>query len=121
MNEQDWIWGNVHKNEYANLPWSKTPLKFLFHREISTFGNTNTPHVSKISYKKAFESGKFTSSHVAGFKTIIQQGTTADSAVNLYSIDTGNDGNLFAGNYFSMNENHLGGKLHTMYFGHHLA
>ena len=59
MSEKEWIWGNVHTNVYTNLPWSKTPLKFLFHREVHTFGNTNTPHVSKVSYMKAKKDGTF--------------------------------------------------------------
>ena len=65
---QDWIWRNVHSNEYPNLPWSKTPLRYLFHREVPTFGSTNTPHVSKVSYRAAAESMLFKSSHVAGYK-----------------------------------------------------
>ncbi len=64
----NWRWVNVHANEYSNLPWSKTPLKALFHREVPTFGNTNTPHVSKLSYLKASDSMKFVSTHVAGYK-----------------------------------------------------
>ena len=31
-NTTDWKWGNVHFVEWESLPWSKTPLKFLFHR-----------------------------------------------------------------------------------------
>lgn len=72
----DWKWSNVHANEYANIPWSKTPLKYMFHREVPTFGNTNTPHVSKVSYRMASDSMKFTSTHVAGYKQIIAHGET---------------------------------------------
>lgn len=43
---QDWIWRNLHSRQYANLPWSKTPLRFLFHREVPYGGNNNTPNVS---------------------------------------------------------------------------
>ena len=49
----NWIWRNVHRNIYPNLPWSKTPLRYAFHREVPTAGSTNTPHVSKVSYRAA--------------------------------------------------------------------
>ena len=46
---EDWAWGKVHVVEWSNLPWSKTPLKFMWNREIHTGGNGNTVHVSKYS------------------------------------------------------------------------
>jgi len=49
-NPTNWKWSNVHSNEYPNMPFSMTPLRFLYHREVPTFGNSNTPHVSKLSY-----------------------------------------------------------------------
>ena len=109
--ESDWKWANVHSNEYANLPWSKTPLRLFFHREVPTFGNTNTPHVSKTSIRTAAETGRFTSAHVAGYKQIIAHGETGKPGTNLFSIDTGTNGNIFAGNYFNMNRDHLAGNL----------
>jgi hypothetical protein len=117
QHEANWRWANVHSNSYANLPWSRTPLKLIFHREVPTFGNSNTPHVSKISYGKSIETMRFSSSHVAGYKMIIAHEETAKKGVNLYSIDTGVNGNLFAGNYFNMNKNHLAGKLAPMLIG----
>ena len=30
----DWKWRTLHTRQYANLPWSKTPLRFFFHREV---------------------------------------------------------------------------------------
>lgn len=107
----NWKWVNVHSNEYPNIPWSKTPLKYLFHREVPTFGNTNTPHVSKISYRTASENMRFVSTHVAGYKQIIEHADTAHKGTNLFSIDTGTNGNIFAGNYFNMNKDHLSGNL----------
>lgn len=52
-NEQNWYWSNVHSNEYVNAPWSMTYLKNIFHREVPTFGNMNTPHISKVAYARA--------------------------------------------------------------------
>lgn len=74
---ENWKWVNVHSNDYANLPWSRTPLRMLFHREVPTFGSTNTPHVSKVSYRQASESMRFVSTHVAGYKQIIAHAETA--------------------------------------------
>ena len=49
-NPQKWVWGNLHVNDYVNVPWSKTPLKFLFHRTVGVAGNSQTPNVSKIGF-----------------------------------------------------------------------
>ena len=48
----DWEWKNVHANEYVNMPWSMTPFKSFFHREIPVGGNVNTVKVSKYSVGK---------------------------------------------------------------------
>lgn len=71
-NSANWMWRNVHHNEYLNIPWSRTPLKFIFHREIPTFGNMNTPHVSKYGFKRASETRRFKSTHVAAYKHLVQ-------------------------------------------------
>ena len=70
-NQDKWVWRNVHSNEYPNTPWSKTPLKPLFHRELPTPGNTNTPNVAKISTKRSSEIDRFISTHAANFKMLI--------------------------------------------------
>jgi hypothetical protein len=54
-NVKDWEWKNIHLNEYGNLPWSLSPFKPFFHREVSTGGNGNTVKVSKYSYRKVHE------------------------------------------------------------------
>lgn len=61
---------------------------------------------------------RFDASVVSNYKMIIAHGETAEEGTNLYSIDTGTQGNMLAGEYyFSMNANHLAGKLHKMYIG----
>jgi hypothetical protein len=35
----------------------------------------------------------------------------------LFCLDTGINGNIFAGNYFDLNQYHLQGKLKKMYIG----
>ena len=50
-NPADWTWKNLHIRQYTNLPFSKTPLKFLFHREVPYAGNSNTPNVSGMKIK----------------------------------------------------------------------
>lgn len=78
------------------MPWSVIPgLKYLFHREVPTYGNRETPHCSKFSYTRASKEGRFTAWEVAGFKQVIALGRTAEETKGLYIIDTGNNGNIF--------------------------
>lgn len=48
----NWKWGYVHTNDYMHTPFSLTPLKPFFHREIAIGGNQNTAKVSKYSMRK---------------------------------------------------------------------
>ncbi len=59
----------------------------------------------------------FKSSHVAGYKQIIAHADSPHQGTNLYSIDTGLNGNILAGHYFDMNKDHLAGKLRKMIIG----
>jgi len=112
-----WTWGNVHTNTYPSTPWSNTPLKFLFHRELPSSGNINTPNVSKCSIKKASETGKFVGTNSGNFKMLIQMDKDASKEINQYSIDTGNGSNILQPHYFTMNRDHLDGKLTKMIIG----
>jgi len=55
----------------------------------------------------------FKSTHTANYKQVIEFGAdpSGKDDVNLMSIDTGMGGNLFGGNYFTMNQGHLRGEL----------
>jgi hypothetical protein len=61
--------------EYGSLPFSKTALKFLFHRSTPVGGNTNTPGVSatKFNNKLYSETGeiRYLSMHAANFKLLV--------------------------------------------------
>jgi hypothetical protein len=70
----EWKWRNVHVNEYSNQPWSFTPLKWIFHREVSVGGNGNTPCVSKYSLFRVEDDKIFKSTHTANFKMVVQYG-----------------------------------------------
>lgn len=94
-NPKDWLWRHVHQNEYAYAPWSLTPLKFLWHRKVPTAGNAHTPHVAKYSIMNAMETKLFNAKHAANYKQVVEMGPTADQSKGLYSIDTGNNGNIF--------------------------
>ena len=54
-----WKWGMLLTREWPNLPWSRTPLKFLFHRTASGSGNGNTPNFAKFSYRSKLDQVKF--------------------------------------------------------------
>ena len=66
----DWAWKNVHTIEYANIPWSFTFFKPLFHREVPIGGNTNTPKVSKVSFKKFNDIKTFKTTHTPVYKQV---------------------------------------------------
>lgn len=66
-----WLWRDLHVNEYPNLPWSKTPFKFIFHRTVSVPGNDNTPHVSKTSARKNADNTVIESTASPGLKMLI--------------------------------------------------
>ena len=52
--------------------------------------------------------------HVAAYKQVNEISKDGAGDVNLMSIDTGMNGNLFGGNYFSMNRDHIRGDLKTV-------
>jgi len=114
---KNWIWRNLHSRQYANLPWSKTPLKFFFHRDVPYSGNGNTPNVSGVKFRRNRQNIVFESTHVAAYKMIVNFDADAQKDTNLYSIDTGMNGNPFQGHYFDMNTNHIYGKLYKMKIG----
>jgi len=113
-NKSSWKWGTVHHNEYPALPWSMTPLKFLFHRSVPADGNASTINVSKATSKDGILTGKFPSLLTANLKMITD---TSNPDKDEYSIDTGDGMNLFADHYFDMNRDHLDGKLKPVLVG----
>ena len=68
---EDWAWGKLHARQYSNLPWSKTPLKFLFHREVYTGGNNNSLNVAGCKFRKNSANTIFHSVHVSSFKMVV--------------------------------------------------
>ena len=113
----DWIWRNLHARQYANLPWSKTALRFFFHREVPYGGNNNTPNVSGTKIRANRQNIVFQSTHVAAFKMVVNFAKDPRKEVSLYSIDTGANGHPFQGHYFDMNNNHIHGRLYPMKIG----
>lgn len=121
VDQKRWTWGNVHTNAYPSTPWSNTPLRVLFHRELPTSGNINTPNVSKCSIKKASETMRFVGTNSGNLKMLIQMDKNAANEINQYSIDTGNGSNIFQPHYFTMNRAHLDGKLTPMLIGNQIS
>lgn len=68
---ENWQWKNVHVNEYPNMPWSMTPLKFLFHREMAVGGNGNTVKVSKYTFRKLDQIKRFKGVHTPNYKQVV--------------------------------------------------
>lgn len=102
----EWKWAAVHTTDYQNLPWSKTNLRSIWHREVPTSGNGNTPGISKYSLVRANKEGKFRGTGVGGLKVLYAHGFG-----DFWSIDAGINGNILAGHYFDFNEDHLLGNL----------
>ena len=102
-------------NEYPNQPWSLTKLKPIWHREVPTGGNGQTPGVSKYAFNRFEENGIFKSTHTANYKQVVNFGSDPSKDVTLMSIDSGQSGNLLAANYFDFNNLHLkGDELYPM-------
>jgi hypothetical protein len=98
---KDWSWEANHVNEYMNLPWSKVPvLSQFWHRDVPCAGNGNTVNLSKFKYVDMAKNDKIKANASAGTKLLISHD---DSEQDLWSIDTGMNGNLFAGHYFDQN------------------
>ena len=55
MKSRDWAWGRVHVATWTHLPFSKTPLKFLYHREVPSGGNDNTVNISQFFKSKNYD------------------------------------------------------------------
>lgn len=118
---EDWMWRNLHVRQYSNLPWSKTPLRFFFHREVPSGGNNNSLNVAGCKFSKNRQNTVFSSIHVAAYKMVVNfDAKDPRKDVNLYSIDTGMGGHPFQGHYFDMNSDHLYGRLRQMKIGQQL-
>lgn len=110
-----WRWGYLHVNDYANVPWSKTPLKFFFHRSVAGVpGNQQTPNVSKMSERKNRDVAVVSGNASANYKMLVQLAKDPKDDVSMFSIDTGMHSHPFQGNFFDMNKNHLEGRLMPM-------
>jgi len=114
----NWKWRTLHTRQYANMPWSKTPLRFFFHREVQTGGNNNSLNVAGCKFRTNKDNTVFNSVHVAAYKMVVNfDKEDSKRDVNLYSIDTGQNGHPFQGHYFDMNNDHVYGRLSKMKIG----
>lgn len=99
------------------MPWSMTPLKFIFHRSLPAKGNGNTAAVSRYNLMKFMEQKKFPSTGVAQFKMIVALGETVQKGEQYWMIDTGVSGNVFSSHYFDLSADFQVGKLRKMLLG----
>ena len=99
----DWMWKRVHTSDYPHIPFSMSPLKFLFHREVPTAGNENTVKVSEYQMKDFYKTHRFKSMISPNYKQVVQFADNEADSKMFYSVDTGQSGNLFAGHYFDFN------------------
>ena len=69
--------------------------------------------------KKNLNNKVLESAHVAAYKMVVNFDKTGQET-NLFSIDTGMNGNPLQGRYFDMNNDHIYGRLQTMKIGDRL-
>lgn len=115
-----WEWGKIHYLDYINIPFSVTPLYPFFHKTAPYGGDMNTVGVGKNWFKHFRQFGDFRAMAGANYRMV--SWWNKDESLNtevrgLSSTDTGMNGNLFAGHYFDMNNDHLTGKLKPMLEG----
>ena len=78
------------------MPWSGIPLlKNIFDREVPAAGNTQTADTSRFFFRQMQDEVKFKSKYTANYKMVISHADKVEDSVNLWSIDTGNGGNIF--------------------------
>ena len=114
---EDWKWGRVHFNQYDSLPWSKTPLRHIFQRNVPWPGNENTVNVSVHFRSQNY--GKPVINAMAGvnYKFVNSFDKDPLKDVSLFSIDTGMNESPFQGNFFDFNHRHKSGNLLPMKIG----
>ena len=76
-------------------------------------GNNNSLNVSGVKMLKNRNNVVFEAIHVASYKMVVSfvDKENPKRDFNLYSIDTGMNGNPFQGHYFDMNNDHIYGRL----------
>ena len=76
-------------------------------------GNNNSLNVSGVKMLKNRDNVVFEAIHVASYKMVVNfvDKENPKKDINLYSIDTGMNGNPFQGHYFDMNNDHIHGRL----------
>lgn len=85
----DWQWQRVHTSDYPHIPFSMSPLNFLFHRKVPTSGNENTVKVSEYSITEYLATHKFKSFASPNYKQVVQYADKPEDEKMFYSTDTG--------------------------------
>ena len=102
---EEWKYDQIANREYHAIPWSFNSLKPLWHKTENHHGNDNSLRLSKNqNFLDQERSGHST------FTQIIDFGAPEANQTHM-SLDRGMSGNLFAGDYWSMQENFSKDKL----------
>ncbi|MBU1620595.1 MAG: penicillin acylase family protein [Gammaproteobacteria bacterium] len=109
-NAEDWRWSDVHHVLFDHQPFSNIKgLDFLYERRVPHVGSPNSINLSNASFDR--KQG-FTQSYGAGFRQIMQVGTTAP--VHMYINSTGQSGNALSRYYDDMVEPYINGEYFRM-------
>ncbi|MBL8300790.1 MAG: penicillin acylase family protein [Rhodanobacteraceae bacterium] len=91
-----WKWGDLHHAVYASVPFSGSPFAMLFERRVASGGSPDSINVASALYR---ESEGYEQNFGAGFRQIIQPGTTP---VHAYMNSTGQSGHPLSPFYDDM-------------------
>jgi len=105
-----WKWGFLHTARYNHLPFSDTPLRFLYHREFAAPGNKRTVNVH--SWYMLFH--EFKGIHSANYRMVTDMSPQGKS---YYVIDSGISENFMSPNYDDQQRLHRRGDYLEMKFG----
>lgn len=87
-----WSWGKFHRDAMHHLPFTKSPLSFLYDRAFDGFGNMHTLNVGKMNQVGL---GNFETSHRANYRAIYS--FREDS---YWIIDSGSSEKFFSSTIF---------------------
>lgn len=83
-----WKWGQFHKDVMHHMPFSQSPLNFLYDRTFPGYGNMHTVNVGKMN---KVEFANFETSHRANYRAIL-----SFAGESYWIIDSGSSEKLFS-------------------------
>ncbi len=118
---EDWQWGKIHQAHYGHYPFSESKymlsrpasqdylLRYIFHRSIASPGSQNSVNVAPTAFSN--KNSPFAQLWGASYRQISDLENLDNS---LFSLPTGQSGNILSKHYDDMLEMHRDVKFLTM-------